>query len=112
MQAHLSELHSKLQSLDLSSHSNDINVRKLNTVVDKLAKRDRNNDNDSASDVENLEGDARREQESTDDEELISWARTARQIMMDISEIKAPYLHDIVQCTCTVFSPVYFKGLQ
>ena len=86
MQAHLSELRSKLHSLDLSSHSNDVNIRKLNAIVDKLTKRGRNDD-DRASDVENRDGDTRMGQESADDDELISWARTARQIMMDISEI-------------------------
>lgn len=69
--------------MDISSHSNDVNIRKLNTIVDKLAKRGKDA-NDADDTEENLDGKDR--EEELMDPELISWARTTRQIMMDISK--------------------------
>ena len=69
--------------MDISSHSNDVNIRKLNAIVDKIAKQGK--DANTADDMkENLDGNDCKEELM--DPELISWARTARQIMMDISK--------------------------
>ena len=65
MQASLSRLHSKLSAHHLTTHSTRSNVATLNAMIDK----------------------AYDENSREEDDPLKTWAKTTRQIMMDIGKI-------------------------